>query len=305
MPLAAGSDQATISKNIHELSVNGSRKRSHDQIVAIALSNADRHPRAALGGGIGRSGFGSMPHATAPHMMSPSEGSPWWTRSSAHEMTASTHGGGGIGIPHMAGGGMMSSSEASPWWERSESRIADVPFHGGLIGGSGAGRTDRLPLSLGSGSHVIPADAVSGAGQHATNFGANAIQDATRTGPYNVPVPHMVHGRGPPAAPHLSGVANDPGPTGIEKSMTTGLAEGGRTPPQTSILAASGEMVIPPEDVIAIGQRGIRDGRGKRGESAADVGHRLLDEMIARIRKFNIEWLENAPLPKRKDGGRI
>ncbi len=296
MPLLAGKEN--VGRNITELREHGSRPRSERQILAIALSEASRRPRAAIGGGIGRSGFGAMPHATSPHMMSPSEGSPWWTRSAAHEMTSSPHG--GIGIPHMAGGGgMMSASEASPWWERSESRIADVPFHGGLIGGSGAGRTDRLPLSVPSGSHVIPADAVSGAGQHATNFGANAIQDATRTGPYGVPIPKAIHGRGPPTAPRLSAAANDPGETGIEKAMTTGLAEGGHAPSQASILAASGEMVIPAEDVIAIGERGIRDGRGKRGESAADVGHRLLDEMIARIRKFNIEWLENAPDPKK------
>lgn len=46
MPLQSGSGQKVISDNIHELTHHGSRPRSHDQIVAIALSNADRHPRA-------------------------------------------------------------------------------------------------------------------------------------------------------------------------------------------------------------------------------------------------------------------
>jgi hypothetical protein len=42
MPLKKGSSRKTISANIHELTHHGLRKRSHDQIVAIALSQADR-----------------------------------------------------------------------------------------------------------------------------------------------------------------------------------------------------------------------------------------------------------------------
>ncbi len=284
MPLAPGSDQATISQNISELTHHGSRKRNHDQIVAIALSNADRTGHA-LGGGIG-----SFHPAK---VMSSSEGTPWWTKAAAHEMMAPAHGIGG----HFAAGGMMSPSEASPWTERADARIIDMPMHGGLIGGSGAGRTDRLPLSVPSGSHVIPSDAVSGAGQGSTQFGANALQAAMRTGPYGVALPKEVHGRGPPAAQHASMAGENP--TGIEKSMMTGLAQGGEAHHRTSILAASGEMVVSAEDVVAIGERGIRDGLGKRNESAENVGHRLIDEMIARIRKFNIEWLKHAPPPKR------
>jgi hypothetical protein len=75
------------------------------------------------------------------------------------------------------------------------------------------------------------------------------------------------------------------------------MAEGGEA--RTSILAASGEVVVAPEDVEAIGERAIRGGRAKRGESAADVGHRLIDEAIDRVRKFNISWLRAAPPPKK------
>jgi hypothetical protein len=50
MPLKSGNSQATISSNISELTHHGSRPRSHDQIVAIALANARRHPRADGGG---------------------------------------------------------------------------------------------------------------------------------------------------------------------------------------------------------------------------------------------------------------
>ena len=40
MPLAKGSSRKTISRNISELTHHGSRKRSHKQIVAIALAQA-------------------------------------------------------------------------------------------------------------------------------------------------------------------------------------------------------------------------------------------------------------------------
>lgn len=191
------------------------------------------------------------------------------------------------GIGHFAAGGMMSASEGSPWWERSSQRIMDAPFHSGLIPGDGAGRTDRLPLSVGSGSHVIPADVVSGVGQGTTGAGANILGAAIRSGPFGVAPPAAVHGHGPPAAPH-------PVPIG-----GIGLAEGGQIHKPTSILAASGEFVVEPEAVRAIGERGIAQGMGKRGESADDVGHRLLDEMIARVRKHIIQWTKTAPPPKR------
>ncbi len=50
MPLKPGRSQATISSNISELTHHGSRSRSHRQIVAIALSNADKHPGYSKGG---------------------------------------------------------------------------------------------------------------------------------------------------------------------------------------------------------------------------------------------------------------
>jgi len=40
MPLKSGKSKATISANIRELTHHGTRKRSHKQIVAIALAKA-------------------------------------------------------------------------------------------------------------------------------------------------------------------------------------------------------------------------------------------------------------------------
>lgn len=56
-PLESGGSPATISKNIHELTANGSRPRSHEQIVAIALHNADVTKR-------GRGSAGNAGHFT-------------------------------------------------------------------------------------------------------------------------------------------------------------------------------------------------------------------------------------------------
>ncbi len=287
MPLASGSDQATISRNISELTHHGSIPRSHRQIVAIALSNADRHPHKAFGGGMG---MGHIGHVTAaPKMggshavMSPSMATPWWTRASEREMTSQPS---GMGMPHMQAGGMMPMGEASPWWERQDSRqINDIPHGGGLIGGSGAGRTDRLPLDVAADSHVIPADVLSGIGQGHSLAGAKFLQAAMATGPYGTPFPHEVHGHGPPRAP------------GVSQHML-GEASGGNTR-RTSILAASGEMIIEPHDVEALGHRGHECGLAKKGEPPMETGHRLIDEMIHHVRQFTIQWLKHAPPPKK------
>lgn len=303
MPLAPGSDQATISSNISELTHHGSRPRSHAQIVAIALSNADRHPHAAFGGGIGTPHAvrmlpqSKMPGASSAgggfHQMSPSQGTPFWTRAEARQIDDPVKtkfaDGGGIGSTHMAGGGMSMSTDA-PWWERSDAHIMDQPFHSGLIPGAGAGRTDRLPLAVGSQSHVIPADAVSGAGQGSSQNGSEVWARAIRGAPWGVPLPHEIRGHGPPAPPHAPASMTD-------TSSQIGLATGGHS--KTSILAAPSEIVVSPEDVEALGKRGLRDGRGKKGESAMDLGHRLIDEAIANIRDFNIKWLKSAPAPKK------
>ncbi len=302
MPLLPGKEN--IGTNITELREHGSRHRSEKQILAIALSEADRHPHAALGGGIGSS-LGRLPHigigASHSQVMSPSQSTPFWTRTAARQIDASP----ARGIGHFAaGGGLMSASEASPWTERADARIMDQPFHGGLIGGSGAGRTDQIPLAVGGDSHVMPADVVSGLGQGHTLAGARILDASLKTGPWGVPFPHEARGRGPPAPPHVSTAAENPAPTGIEKSMMSGLAEGGPTK-KTSILAASGEYVVEPEVVEELGRRVIAEDPKKGNQSPMALGHEALDALIARVRKFNIEWLRHAPPPKKSMGGAI
>lgn len=157
--------------------------------------------------------------------------------------------------------------------------IPDIPFHeGGLIRSGVAGRTDRIPMVVGSDSHVIPADAVSGAGQGSSEAGANIWKAALKHGPWGSDIPKMVHGPGPPHAPHA--------------------ASGGATR-DTQVLVAGQELVVPPDIVADVGRRGIAQGRGKKGETPFEAGHRLIDEAIKHIREYTIDWLRRAPAPKK------
>jgi hypothetical protein len=227
------------------------------------------------GGGMGRAGGMSM-----------SQENPWWERSEAR---------------HLADGG-MSMSQENPWWERSDAnQINDIPFHqGGMIGGSGGGRTDRLPMVVGAEAHVVPADVMSALGQGNSAHGGPVLEAALGggTGPYNtkLPTPRIEHNEW----------TSLPRPPPVPRGAIQGTAaEGGRTDEPTSILAASGEFVVRPDQVEALGQRAIEQGMAKKGESPVMAGHRLLDEMIAHVRKFQMEWLKHAPPPKKKDGGAV
>ena len=193
---------------------------------------------------------------------------------------------------HLADGGMSMSTD-SPWWERSEAqqsqKINDVPFHGGLIGGSGGGRTDQIPMSVPGGSHVMTADTISGMGQGNTASGARNLMAALRIGPWGVPVPKEVHGHGPPKPPHVPGdVLN--------------AAHGGH-PRRTSVLVASGEFVVPEDDWIAKddvdGLEYLHRGVRSIGDGDSKKGHDRLDDLMKRVREFNVKWLKKAPPPKK------
>jgi len=145
--------------------------------------------------------------------------------------------------------------------------IHDQPIKHGMFPGDGGGRTDRLPSQVDVGSYVIPADVVSSLGQGTTGFGDKVLRAAIGD----------EHGH---------------------------LASGGR-PSSTSILAAPGEFCVSRAAVDAIGQRGHEQGFAKSGETITNTGHRLLDEMIARVRKFQIGWLRSAPPPKKAAGGAV
>lgn len=140
--------------------------------------------------------------------------------------------------------------------------------HVGPIHSSVAGRTDHLPMNVPSGSYVIPADIISAMGEGntmagfkhmkrimygGTPYGNEGIPYEGKEGPYNEPLP--------------------------------GKAAGGAT--TVPIIAAGGEYVLSPEEVLKVG----------RGD--LDTGHRVLDEFVKRMRAETVKTLKALPGPKR------
>lgn len=270
--------------------------------VGKEFANADpgghlpEHVKRALGGiGMAKSDpLGSLAHATAVKGIgsgggmkggfgsSSSTQTPFWTRSAARQMD------GPSAKVHFDTGGSSFGSEV-PWTERSDAHLMDQTHNGGLIGSSTAGRTDRIPMSVPADSHVMTADVVSGLGQGNTLSGGRNLMQALRVGPWGMPLPHEVHGHGPPAAPHLA-------------AGTVAQAHGGH-PRRAQILAAGGEFVVPGDWWTAIdpddGKRYLHRGVKQLGLGDSKKGHEALDRLMKNVREFNIHWLKHAPPPKK------
>ncbi len=161
MPLQPGDSRAAISNNIHELTVNGSRPRSHAQIVAIALSNADRTKRADGG--------------------------------SATIDTA-------LRIAHRASGGIGFSGSDIPSFERSEMRSVEQQPYGFSLG-QGGGRTDKNNLNVAASSYVLPADVVAGLGDGNSLGGAHVWDQILSSMPWGIPIPRATGHHGLPTPP--------------------------------------------------------------------------------------------------------
>lgn len=170
MPLAAGASRGIVSGNIRELVASGRPQR---QAVAIALSNARRHPHYARGGIIGYDDGGTI------------------------DDTA-THGG-----PGAVGGGIVAQPE--PQHYAGGGTV-------GFLHSSIPGRTDQIHASPPSGSFVVPADIVSGIGEGNSNAGAALLWKALNTGPYAPPPIKKAGSIGIPAPPpRFSGQVLAPG----------------------------------------------------------------------------------------------
>ncbi len=141
--------------------------------------------------------------------------------------------------------------------------------HTGPIHSAVAGRTDHLPMHVPSGSYVIPADIISAMGEGNTMAGfkvAKGIFSRTLYGgakgrPY-----------GAPTAPY-----GQPMP---------GKAEGGPIE-AVPIVAAGGEYVISPDDVLHVGGGDL------------DAGHKILDAFVIGMRKKTIQTLKTLDPPKK------
>lgn len=169
------------------------------------------------------------------------------------------------GTPHRAFGG----SNFAPWFERSAARGMT---HQGMLSSSVPGRTDRLPITVGGGSYVVPADHLSAIGQGNSQAGAK-ILDA------------MFHGTPFGGKPmRASGGVHMPRLGQLK--MPKMRADGGGAGHNVPIIAAGGEYVIPPEAIKA-----------KFGD--IDRGHKILDKWVVKTRKHHIKTLRGLPPPKK------
>ena len=143
--------------------------------------------------------------------------------------------------------------------------------HKGAIHSTVAGRTDHLPMHVSSGSYVIPADIISAMGEGNSMAGFKVAKSIfSAPGPYGKPTGAMPYGGS--EMPY-----GQPAPR---------RAEGGEVD-AIPIVAAGGEYVIPPEDVMHIGGGSI------------DHGHKVLDAFVKKMRKKTIRTLQSLPGPKK------
>lgn len=136
-------------------------------------------------------------------------------------------------------------------------------IHIGPIHSSVAGRTDHLPMSVPTGSYVIPADIVSGMGEGNTIAGFKHLRRMFGGQPYN-------RGKQPYD----------------QKGGPYGMADGGKTQ-GVPIVAAGGEYVLHPDQVR------------NAGAGDLDMGHKVLDEFVKRMRKELIGTLKKLPGPQK------
>lgn len=123
--------------------------------------------------------------------------------------------------------------------------------HLGAIHSPVAGRTDHLPMHVPSGSYVIPADIVSSLGEGNTMAGYRAVKMMFKGAPYGA------------------------------------YAAGGGVGEPVPIVAAGGEYVLSPDEVIWAGGGDL------------DAGHRALDKWITDTRKDLINTLKKLPGPRK------
>lgn len=132
-------------------------------------------------------------------------------------------------------------------------------FHVGPIHSPVAGRTDHLPMHVKSGSYVIPADIISAMGEGNTMAGFKIARQMFESKPY-----------------------------GVEGKPYGARAEGGAASDNlVPIVAAGGEYVISPEDVVSIGGGDMNH------------GHNVLDHFVKKMRAKTIHTLKKLPGPKR------
>lgn len=142
--------------------------------------------------------------------------------------------------------------------------------HAGPIHSSVAGRTDHLNMNVKSGSYVLPADIVSGLGEGNSLAGFKVIESRFRAPNRTAGSPYDETG-----LPY-----GQPSP---EKADGGSVDNGNDVP----IVAAGGEAVLSPEDVMHVTGLPLEE------------GHKVLDEFVKQYRQKLIGTLKNLPGPRR------
>jgi hypothetical protein len=141
----------------------------------------------------------------------------------------------------------------------------------GFLNSPVPGRTDKLPISVKGGAYVLPADHVAGLGQGNSLAGASIVNKMFKMGPYGT-----------------SPSSINPSKANKWRTARTGRAEGGEVDDsdETPIIAAGGEIVIPPEAIME-----------RFGD--LDKGHQALDQWVIEFRKKHIKTLRGLKPPKK------
>jgi hypothetical protein len=224
---------------------------------------------------------------------------------------------------YASGGGMDS------WMMHQASRNL---HYEGMIKSGVPGRTDKLPMSVPSGSYVLPADIPSALGQGNSIAGGHILQKMFNSGPGGMALPRMGGGRPnmprmnlsprPPKSQFASGgsallrygrptipVDKDParrmGPV-IRKTIDSahGIVDDPRAPPEGGHesteevkLAKGGKTTVP---IIAAGGEFLihPDVVKDLGHGDITAGHKVLDQFVLHTRQQHIKTLKNLPGPK-------
>lgn len=156
-----------------------------------------------------------------------------------------------------------------------------VEHHEGAINAGVAGRTDHLPMTVSSGSYVIPADIISSMGEGNTIAGFAHMHRMFGGNP-----------RGAGATPYrgAGGPYNSGAHPYDQAKGPYGMARGGHPKVHASgvpIVAAGGEFVLSPDQVK------------EAGAGDLERGHRVLDKWVLLMRKDLIKTLKKLPGPAR------
>lgn len=182
-----------------------------------------------------------------------------------------------------------------PYAARQDIREEEAPVSG-FISGNTPGRADAKPVSVASGTYVVPADVVSGLGEGNTLAGAGLIDRMFSTEPFGIKSPPRGRGHTIPRAPSLPREEQPYAKGGGVEEKAGGQGDDGNVP----IYISDGEFAIPPDNVAHhphLGGLDPRDRDAKHYQQALNHGHDVLDAWVKKKREEHKRHLAKLPGP--------